>query len=250
MTSTSTTWRSPRRAGYAGNGLDVDTSGVGTGRVRGDRTSLAQVVRNLVDNAARHADASIAVAVREAGDRRRAGRRGRRSRDPRGPAGPGLRAVRAARRGARPGRRRERSRAGHRQGDRRRPRRDGHGLVRSAGWRPVRRTASCAADATPCQPERAFRRVQVGFSEVVAGWVHTQSATERPLRHEHRQAPQQARHPPHHRGRRSPRDRRRGLGIDRERRPPGQRARPRRHRRDRGSRRRQGRRRRVQRRPR
>ena len=38
------------------------------GRVRGDTTSLAQVVRNLVDNAARHADAAIAVAVRDAGD--------------------------------------------------------------------------------------------------------------------------------------------------------------------------------------
>ena len=38
------------------SGLDVDTSGVGAGRVRGDQTSLAQVVRNLVDNAARHAD--------------------------------------------------------------------------------------------------------------------------------------------------------------------------------------------------
>ena len=37
------------------NGLDVDTSGVGHGRVRGDRAALGQVVRNLVDNAARHA---------------------------------------------------------------------------------------------------------------------------------------------------------------------------------------------------
>ena len=50
------------------SGLDVDTTGVTSGRVRGDRTSLAQVVRNLVDNAARHADAAIAVTVRAAGD--------------------------------------------------------------------------------------------------------------------------------------------------------------------------------------
>ena len=50
------------------SGLSVDTSGVGAARVRGDRTSLAQVVRNLVDNAARHADQAVAVSVREAGD--------------------------------------------------------------------------------------------------------------------------------------------------------------------------------------
>jgi signal transduction histidine kinase len=48
-------------------GLHVDTSGVGAGRVRGDQTSLAQVVRNLVDNAARHAERAIAVAVEENG---------------------------------------------------------------------------------------------------------------------------------------------------------------------------------------
>ncbi|GIE95314.1 sensor histidine kinase [Paractinoplanes rishiriensis] len=53
-----------RRVGRSG--LVVDTSGVGGGRVRGDATALAQVVRNLVDNAARHASARIAVAVREA----------------------------------------------------------------------------------------------------------------------------------------------------------------------------------------
>jgi signal transduction histidine kinase len=38
---------------------------VGPGRVRGDETSLAQVVRNLVDNAARHADRTLSVSVRE-----------------------------------------------------------------------------------------------------------------------------------------------------------------------------------------
>ena len=135
------------------NGLAVDTTAVTPGRVRGDTTSLAQVVRNLVDNAARHADA--VDRGRCPGGRRPGGaeRRGRRSRDPGGPTGSGLRAVRAARRGAGPRRRRERSRAGHRQGDRHRPRRDGHRLVRcGTGRRPVRRTASCAA-TSPTRPD-------------------------------------------------------------------------------------------------
>lgn len=48
--------------------LTVDTSGVGGGRVRGDRTALDQVVRNLVDNAARHAESAVTVSVRDAGD--------------------------------------------------------------------------------------------------------------------------------------------------------------------------------------
>ena len=52
----------------ARSGLEVDTSGVGPGRVRGDETSLAQVVRNLVDNAARHAERILSVSVREDGD--------------------------------------------------------------------------------------------------------------------------------------------------------------------------------------
>jgi signal transduction histidine kinase len=49
------------------SGLEVQTAGVGAGRVRGDPTALAQVVRNLVDNAARHADRTMAVAVRSTG---------------------------------------------------------------------------------------------------------------------------------------------------------------------------------------
>ncbi|MDI6105675.1 ATP-binding protein [Actinoplanes sp. NEAU-A12] len=44
-------------------GLTVDSSGVGAGRVRGDRSALAQVVRNLADNGARHARTTVAVAV-------------------------------------------------------------------------------------------------------------------------------------------------------------------------------------------
>ncbi|MDN5892408.1 MAG: HAMP domain-containing histidine kinase [Nocardioides sp.] len=46
-------------------GLAVDTAGIGPGRVRGDQVALSQVARNLVENAARHADATLAVAVRE-----------------------------------------------------------------------------------------------------------------------------------------------------------------------------------------
>ncbi len=44
-------------------GLTVDTSAVATGRVLGDEFALGQVVRNLLDNAARHAASRIAVGV-------------------------------------------------------------------------------------------------------------------------------------------------------------------------------------------
>ena len=50
-------------------GLTVDTSAVATGRVRGDELALGQVVRNLLDNAARHATSRIEVAVGQEGDR-------------------------------------------------------------------------------------------------------------------------------------------------------------------------------------
>lgn len=50
-------------------GLDVDGSGIATARVRGDETALAQVVRNLVDNAARHATSRIGLGVHEADGR-------------------------------------------------------------------------------------------------------------------------------------------------------------------------------------
>ncbi|WP_166389165.1 ATP-binding protein [Nocardioides ochotonae] len=46
-------------------GLQVDTSGIGPGRVRGDGVALGQVVRNLVDNAVRHAETTVRLAVRE-----------------------------------------------------------------------------------------------------------------------------------------------------------------------------------------
>lgn len=51
----------------ARTGLAADTTGVGAGRVHGDPVALSQVVRNLVDNAARHAAARIAVSVSDTG---------------------------------------------------------------------------------------------------------------------------------------------------------------------------------------
>lgn len=48
--------------------IAVDTSGVGPARVRGDARMLARAVRNLTDNAARHARGRVAVAVRALGD--------------------------------------------------------------------------------------------------------------------------------------------------------------------------------------
>ena len=50
----------------ARSGLAVDTTGVGAGRVHADPVALAQVVRNLVDNAARHARSRVAVSVADA----------------------------------------------------------------------------------------------------------------------------------------------------------------------------------------
>lgn len=49
------------------SGLSVDTTGVAAGRVHGDAIALGQVVRNLMDNAARHAQARVRVAVRDLG---------------------------------------------------------------------------------------------------------------------------------------------------------------------------------------
>jgi signal transduction histidine kinase len=43
----------------------LDTTGVSAGRVRGDRASLERVVRNLLDNAARHARERAAIGVAE-----------------------------------------------------------------------------------------------------------------------------------------------------------------------------------------
>jgi signal transduction histidine kinase len=50
-------------------GLNVDTSHVEAGRVLGDELALGQVVRNLLDNAARHAASRVVVGVAQNGDR-------------------------------------------------------------------------------------------------------------------------------------------------------------------------------------
>ena len=47
--------------------LTVDTTGVGAGRVLGRAAELERVVRNLADNAARHAESVIALAVSDTG---------------------------------------------------------------------------------------------------------------------------------------------------------------------------------------
>jgi signal transduction histidine kinase len=46
-------------------GIEVDTSGLTAARVDGDERMLARLVRNLTDNASRHASTRIAVAVAE-----------------------------------------------------------------------------------------------------------------------------------------------------------------------------------------
>ena len=46
-------------------GLTVRTAGVSAGRVRGDEHQLAQAVRNLLDNAARHAESTVTVTLGE-----------------------------------------------------------------------------------------------------------------------------------------------------------------------------------------
>jgi signal transduction histidine kinase len=47
----------------AATSLDVDARAISAARVRGDRTRLERVVRNLGDNAARHARARVALSV-------------------------------------------------------------------------------------------------------------------------------------------------------------------------------------------
>ncbi len=49
-------------------GLQIDSSGVSAHRVSGDALALRRVVRNLLDNAARHATATVAVRVSAAGE--------------------------------------------------------------------------------------------------------------------------------------------------------------------------------------
>lgn len=51
----------------ATSGLQVDLAGVSAGRVEGNESQLRRVVRNLVDNATRHAATGIALALRSDG---------------------------------------------------------------------------------------------------------------------------------------------------------------------------------------
>lgn len=53
-----------RSGGGTGTAVEVDTSGVVPGRVEGNDRLLARVVRNLVDNAARHAEGRVELRVR------------------------------------------------------------------------------------------------------------------------------------------------------------------------------------------
>lgn len=48
-------------------GLDVDATGVAAVRVQGDPSALAQVVRNLVDNAARHVHTRVSLSLHRQG---------------------------------------------------------------------------------------------------------------------------------------------------------------------------------------
>ena len=50
------------------DGIAVDARGVGAGRVRGSTLLLGQVVRNLLDNACRHAASTVSVDLAEDGD--------------------------------------------------------------------------------------------------------------------------------------------------------------------------------------
>lgn len=52
-----------------GLGLRVDARGIGPGRVHGDASTLARALRNLTDNAARHAAGTVALRVATRGGR-------------------------------------------------------------------------------------------------------------------------------------------------------------------------------------
>lgn len=56
--------RDADRLRRTGTAVEVDPSGVGAGRVEGNDRLLARVVRNLVDNAARHAEGRVELRVR------------------------------------------------------------------------------------------------------------------------------------------------------------------------------------------
>ena len=51
----------------ASGGLDVDAGGVTAAQIHGDRDQLARLVRNLLDNAARHASRTVTISLAEHG---------------------------------------------------------------------------------------------------------------------------------------------------------------------------------------
>ena len=66
--STSMIWHSRRPAALRSTtSVEVDTTGLGAARVHGDIDALRRVLRNLGENAARHASSQIAIAVVERG---------------------------------------------------------------------------------------------------------------------------------------------------------------------------------------
>jgi signal transduction histidine kinase len=97
--------------------LKIDVGGVSAGRVSGDREKLERMLRNLTENAARHARSTISLSLRE-----------RRHRS--GEVAPvaNLRSIRPAGGIARPRFGRERARSCHRPGDRGVPSGDGDGF--------------------------------------------------------------------------------------------------------------------------
>ena len=146
------------------DGLTVDVSGVGAARVVGDAVALSQVVRNLVDNAARHAKSRIALHLSGSDGwvscaptttgpayRRRSG-----SASSNGSSGSTRlgRATTAVPASAWQSCARSWPRTGVRRGR----------LSRLSGAPP----SSCG-----CPDEGAFRRVQVAFSVALAVWVAT-----------------------------------------------------------------------------
>ena len=94
--------------------VEVDTTAVGAARVHGDVDALRRVLRNLGENAARHASSRIDIGVAERGRRRDVDRRRRRAGNSGIRAGAGAGAIRSARRGALPRRGWQRSGTGHR----------------------------------------------------------------------------------------------------------------------------------------
>ena len=84
----------------ADTGIRVDTRAVSACRVLGDEAHLERLVRNLTDNAIRHARRAITVSLYQVGDDAAHDRR-RRLRRPDARPGTYLRAVREAGRGAR-----------------------------------------------------------------------------------------------------------------------------------------------------